>query len=181
VTSAFREAITRVADALDACGLTWAVTGSFALAYHGIVRATQDVDVKVMAAPGGDEWTCVRDRLGAGFRALDDTTFRFRDVVDVELYPLDGASDREALERRVHAHLFQGDARRYWVVTAEDLVLSKVRELVRWRDLKQVDDVRKLVVAHRKDLDWDYMERRLHREEGFAAAWEKWIEPREGS
>lgn len=173
----FQDALDLVTDALDRERAPWAVTGSFALAYHGIVRATHDIDLKVSASTEDEALARVARFLAPRMRALDPTTFRYRERVDVVIYPLDGSIDRDSLARKRRARLFAASAREYWVVTAEDLLLSKLRELARSHDLKQADDLRKLAVARRADLDWEYLEPRIARDAALGEAWARWVEP----
>lgn len=56
-------------------------------------------------------------------------------------------------------------------------MLSKLRELARSHDLKQADDLRKLAVARRADLDWGYLEPRIARDAALGEAWARWVEP----
>lgn len=173
----FQDALDFVTDALDRERVPWAVTGSFALAYHGIVRATHDIDLKVSASADSAALARVASALAPRMRAIDATTFRYHEQVDVELYPLDGSIDRDSLARRRRVRLFPASAREYWVVTPEDLLLSKLRELARWSDLKQADDLRKLAVVRRADLDWGYLEPRIARDSALSDAWHRWVEP----
>lgn len=108
-----------------------------------------------------------------GFRALDDLTFSGRHV-DVELYPIEDRHDEEALERRIRARLLASLERDFWLVTAEDLVLTKLREYRRSRDYKHVDDVRKLLVARADALDLHYLAERVLRYE-LGAVWREQI------
>ncbi len=45
----------RLVQVLDAAGIPYMVAGSFASTFHGMVRATQDVDVVVLWSSTGQE------------------------------------------------------------------------------------------------------------------------------
>lgn len=174
------EALLQVADVLDRHGVGFAVTGSFALAYHGVVRATLDVDLKVVAdAYAARRPEVIADLEARDFVVLDDTSFRYGNVFDVELYPIHDAIDREAYARCLEDRLLPSSERVFRIVRAEDLVLIKLREHQRVHDYKHIDDVRKLLAARRLQgdgLDVAYLEARVA-QHGFQALWKRWVEP----
>ena len=45
------EVLRRISAALDRTGITYMLTGSFASAYYGTPRATQDIDMVIVASP----------------------------------------------------------------------------------------------------------------------------------
>ncbi len=101
-------ATVRVADALDACGIAYVLTGSFASNYYGIPRSTQDADfvLKFQTAIGGD----FASRLGPEFEldpqlGFETVTGTFRQLIHlkagvfkIELFML---SEDEHDQRRV--------------------------------------------------------------------------------
>lgn len=172
------EALRATVALLEAERIPWVVSGSVALAFHGVLRATHDVDFKVRVTRSGGDLERLRDAMRPGpFRALDETTYRYAEAVDVELYPLDGTIDADAFRYRQRVHLLPDDADLYWVVAPEDLILSKVREYVRWKDYKHIDDVKKLLVATRAGLDAARIRSGLEGHEGFQEAWDALVEP----
>lgn len=167
------DALMLAADAIEAARVKYAVTGSFAASYYGVVRATADADVKIEA--GDEGLALIGERLRGSFRRIDETTFRYRERFDVELYPATNPLDREAIARRAEVALFPASARLYPIVTIEDLLLIKIREYLKYPDTKHVDDARRLLVANRRGLDVEYLETRLTRY-GLMAEWERWVE-----
>jgi hypothetical protein len=169
------KALHEALDALATHGIAAVLTGSFAAAYHGVVRATHDADLKVAAEGLEAKLPALHEDLRRrGFRILDDTTFTYFDRFDVELYPADNALDREAVARAVRGTLGAlGEVR---IVAVEDLLLIKAREYSRTLDHKHIDDARKLVVANRAALDAAYLQERLRRHR-LEAAWAL-VEPR---
>jgi hypothetical protein len=59
-----RDEILRVLRAFEAAGLEYVLIGATAMGFHGLVRATEDVDLLVRATPGNIE------RLRAAFQAV---------------------------------------------------------------------------------------------------------------
>ena len=45
------EVLGRIGAALDRAGIAYMLTGSFASAYHGTPRSTQDIDIVIAANP----------------------------------------------------------------------------------------------------------------------------------
>lgn len=147
-------AVTPVADALDALGVAYYLAGSVVSSLHGVARATADVDLVaelagVHARPlverlGDDYYAdlgAVRDAITrrAMFNVIHQPT-----MLKVDVYVSATDFDRSALSRRVADTLLtQPDARRFWIATAEDIVLHKLHwfraggELSdrQWRDI----------------------------------------------
>jgi len=155
-----------VGSRLDALGLRWMVTGSMAMNHYATPRMTRDIDVVVAldaAVAGrlaesfaGDyyiEAASVRDaaRHRSMFGAIHLETMV---KVDFVVRKVD-AFRRLELERRRRV---EWEETGFWVVSPEDLLLSK---LVWSRDGKselQMRDVRNLV-ASVGGLDRDYLSR----------------------
>jgi hypothetical protein len=170
-------ALTKVVDVLDRHDVPYAATGSFALTYHATWRFTHDADVKVGVMKDLPERLArvAEDLRAAGFRVLDENAFEY-DNFTVEVYPARKDLDRGALRRRFQARLFQSTDRTFWIVTAEDLILLKLREHPHYpASTKHVDDI-KTILAARGDLDMTYIEDGL-RTHGPLDAWETWVEP----
>lgn len=155
----------------------YAVSGSFAAAYHGAVRATADADLKVQADDFRRRQTDVAAAMERnGFVALDATSFRLAARFDIELYPALDAIDVESMRRRVAVELFPESTEKYWIVTLEDLVLSKLREFAKYGDHKHLDDIKRLLIVGRAALDVDYLADRVDKH-GYARLWSAHIEP----
>src|SRR3989442_10412841 len=142
-----QESITlRVADALQACGIEYLFSGSFASNYYGFPRSTKDADFVIQLDGGvGSEFA---RQLGGDFLldpqlSFETVTGTYRQYVrhrksrfKIELFLLSSDEhDQERFLRRVEVKLF---GRPIWLLSAEDVIVSKLR----WARNKDFDDVR---------------------------------------
>jgi hypothetical protein len=130
-------AVQALAAAFDALGVTWAVGGSIASAFHGEPRATNDVDVVAMLneeqarrlpALLGVDFYADEDvavdaaRMKRSFNVIDTRTF-----IKIDIFvPAPGPLGTGQLDRRVTADVFPG-VPPLPVLGAEDAVLQKLR------------------------------------------------------
>lgn len=153
-----------VFDRLDALGLHWYLTGSWALALYAEPRMTRDIDVVVdvrvvdyerRLRPAFDSDFLVNDPIDLGGRWIGGLIHQ-RELVRVDF--MFGRTDpwsRSAAERRARAdHPILGQI---WVISAEDLVIAKLEwsEGISELQLRDVRSVIRLV----PDLDWSYLAR----------------------
>jgi hypothetical protein len=154
-----------VAGRLEAAGLPYMVTGSVALSLYAEPRMTRDVDLVVDLQPS--DTTRILDLFGAEFDADAD---RIREAIarrsmfsvihTAAVVKLDiivrkaGAYREEEFHRRRLAEI---DGTGMWVVSAEDLLLSKLEWARDSRPEVQLRDVRRLIKAQPL-LDWTYIE-----------------------
>jgi hypothetical protein len=153
--------VVRVADALEAGGVAYMLSGSFASNYYGIPRSTKDADfvVQVRGALGAD----FAARLGEGFvldpqLSFETNTGTFRQLLrhqgrgfKVELFALSqDAHDQTRFERRRPAPLF---GRQIWLPSPEDVIVTKLR----WARAKDKDDARDVIAVQARGLNWPYI------------------------
>ncbi len=153
-----------VLDRLDAAGVAYYVTGSWALAAYAEPRMTRDIDI-VLEATSAEYEARVRPAFEVDFLVNDpiDLGGRWMGglIHQVELVRVDlifGRSDawsRSAMDRR--SRLEYPTLGSIWILTAEDLILAKLESSQGASEL-QLRDVRSIIRLV-DDLDWAYLER----------------------
>jgi predicted nucleotidyltransferase len=156
------DAALAVIDALLALNVPYVLVGSFASNAYGIDRSTQDADFVI--ALGDSSLSELFRRLRPEIRfdpqmAFETVTMTRKHVADVvgspfkiELFQLsDDPHDRDRFQRRREVEL-QG--RRVFVLTAEDVIITKLR----WGRAKDKEDVRDVIAVQGESrIDWDYV------------------------
>ncbi len=164
VTALLRSMVT----ALDAAGVPFMLTGSLAAAYHGVGRATMDIDLVIdptpaqlralVASVGGPGRYVSADAADealahrSSFNVVD-TTSGWK--VDLIVRKLRAFSEKE-LERRQKAE-FEGCP--LWVASVEDVILSKLEWARLGGSARQLEDVAALLRVQAGHLDLAYLER----------------------
>jgi len=153
----------RISAAMTAAGVPHAVSGAMAMAAHGFVRATRDIDVLVVVPalriPG--VFALVR---GFGFEGEDRAlieALRERGVAELRSGPASVEILAPVLpyhhEVQLRAAVLDVAGTKVPFVTPEDLVVLKVL----WLRDKDRADVRALLAARRGRLDEAYVRRTL--------------------
>jgi len=152
-----------VLDHLKALGVPYFITGSIAGRYHGVDRSTHDADI-VFDARHADFPRKLADRIGdALYVDVPEGAIRQFNVIaadadfKVDFWPIGGDPfARSQLERRQRGRIFNRDT---WIVSIEDLLLSKLRWYAQSGSEIQRRDLDRLLVLHRDTLDRAYFER----------------------
>ena len=153
---------TLVVAALARSGVPHMVVGSFARNFHSFARSTQDADVVLAVDMAGLNRFLAE--LGEDFSVDPQATFEtntgtFRHTLvhsatdfKIELFLLSNDPfDQERFRRRLP---FEFNGHPSFVLTAEDVILSKLR----WSRAKDLEDVRDvLAVKGVETLDWNYL------------------------
>lgn len=176
------EVLQRITAALDQSNVAYMLTGSFASAYHGTPRSTQDIDIVVEATPAqlndlvnglpvGQYYSDLDAALQAHkaesmFNVIDLSTGWKIDFILRKSRPF----SREEFRRRARVNL-QGVS--LFVASAEDIVVAKLEWSRLAQSQRQIDDAAAILRARRETLDHSYIEkwtRELHLEEEWAKA-----------
>jgi hypothetical protein len=158
----------RITTALDRAGIAYMLTGSFAAAYYGTARSTQDIDLVIetdvsrlklfVESLSSSEYYADRkaalDALQhlSPFNAIDLSSGLKIDLI----FRKSRLFSREEFKRRRSVDL-QGVA--LFIATAEDIVISKLE----WANLgqlqRQLEDVAAILKAREALLDRAYLEK----------------------
>ena len=174
-----RSLLLQVAAALDAAGIKWMLTGSFAAAHHGALRTTRDVDL-VIEATERQLQSLVVDIIARGLYAAEDAALEARRVEGM-FNVIDPGSGWKAdlilkkgrpfslaeFERRSPILL---DGIPLSIATLEDLMLSKLEWARMGGSLRQLEDVAALLRARAGEWDEAYV-RRWVEELGLSDEW----------
>ena len=175
VTEVFR----RFTAALDQAGIAYMLTGSFASAYYGAPRSTQDIDMVVEASAAQlralveslpkDEYyadldaalsACQAESL---FNVIELSTGWKIDLIIRKSRPF----SREEFSRRRRVQL-QGLS--LCVASAEDVVIAKLEWSKLAQSQRQVEDVAAILRLQHKTLDHSYVNKWI-RDLGLEREW----------
>lgn len=127
-------ALSDVCARLDGAGIAYMLTGSLAMSYYARPRMTRDIDLVIaldatqvpkLAAALGAEYHIDTDAIVAALRdARPWNVIHLRSLVKIDLIPRKTTPYRRAeFERRRRVELAGVDL---WIVSVEDLILSKL-------------------------------------------------------
>jgi hypothetical protein len=161
-------AIRRALDALAAAGVPYMLTGSFASAFHGAPRTTQDVDIVIAPTLGSlqklvtqfpeKEYYVSREAALQAygseslFNVIDLNSGWKIDFIIRKSRPF----SREEFERRREADML---GTRLYIASAEDVILSKLEWAKMSSSERQINDVAGILRTQGDDLDLEYVER----------------------
>lgn len=151
---------------LEAAGIPYLITGSIAAGLYGQPRMTRDIDIVAVLYPPhatrltallGPEFDCdadiVRDAIARHgiFSVVHREALQKVDII----VRAESGYEMEKFERR---RMVEVDGQPMWIISPEDLVLSKLVWAKDSRSELQFRDVRS-IIALQPGLDWPYMER----------------------
>jgi hypothetical protein len=162
------EVVQRITTALDQNNIAYMLTGSFASAYYGTPRSTQDIDVIVEATlaqlrglvqslPVEQYYSDLDAALQAHkvesmFNVIDLSTGWKIDLIIRKSRPF----SREEFRRRVRVNL-QGVS--LFVASAEDIVIAKLEWSKLAQSQRQIEDAAAILRARWEALDRSYIEK----------------------
>jgi hypothetical protein len=155
-----------VTERLDVAGIAYMLTGSIAAGYYAQPRMTRDIDLVVELEPGdaeriaaafAPEFTCDVDVIrGAIARQSLFNLIHVEAVAKVDfVVRKDIPYRREEFRRRRHVEI---GGHPLWIVSPEDLILSKLAWAKTSRSEMQLRDVRQLLTSV-PTLDQTYLDR----------------------
>ena len=160
------EIFRRMIGALEAAGIPYMLTGSFASSFHGIPRATQDIDL-VIAPTAGQlrhlvgllpeaEYYVSEDaaldalRRQAQFNVIDLATGWKIDLIIRRERPF----SRVEFDRRSSVALF---GLQLCIASAEDVLLAKLEWAKAGQSQRQLEDAANILRARSDELDRHYI------------------------
>jgi len=161
------EAAAAVVKALEDLQIPYVMVGSFASNVYGIVRSTQDADFVVQL--GETPVSALTALLGSEFvldpqMSFETVTGTTRFILQlagtpfkIEVFLLsDDPHDQERFRRRVRVSTQLGSP---FLLTPEDVIITKARWVVQARRRKDEEDVRNVVAVQGDAIDWEYVYR----------------------
>jgi len=161
-----QDVLQRITSALDQAGIAYMLSGSFASAYYGAARSTQDIDFVIHATskqlrsfiealPASEYYSDLDSALEAHqrqslFNVIDQATGWRIDLIirKSRLY------SHEELGRRQRVNLHGVSL---FVTTAEDAVISKLEWAKLAQSRRQIEDAAAILRARWGTLDRSYL------------------------
>ncbi len=163
-----QDVLQRITSTLDQAGIAYMLSGSFASAYHGAARSTQDIDFVIHASskqlrsfiealPVSEYYADLDSALEAHqrqsmFNVIDQASGWKIDFVNRK----SRSYSREEFRRRQRVTL-HGVA--VFMTTAEDAVISKLEWAKRTQSGRQIEDVAAILRVRWDALDDSYLEK----------------------
>ena len=155
-----------VAAGLDVAGIHFMITGSIAAGHYGQPRMTRDIELVVeldvadadrLVALFGNQFECNLDAIRSAIaRQSLFNLIHTNAIVKVDVVVRKSTPYRlEEFGRRRRVEI---DGQPMWMVSAEDLVISRLLWAKDSRSELQLRDVRHIIAAQ-PSLDWAYVER----------------------
>ena len=161
------QAVTQVLDVLESLQIPYMIVGSLASTQYGISRSTKDADIVVEL--GSRPIQTITRQLSGEFQLnpqimFETVTGTTRHLVNIPEIPFvieffrlsseDYDQKRFARRRRMPINQFGREA---WLLTPEDVIVTKLRWAQRAARGKDADDVRDVITVQEEFLDWDYI------------------------
>src|SRR5947209_17501673 len=159
--------VRRILDSLDSVGIRYVLVGSFASNVYGVVRSTLDADIVVQTAPGqiadlikflGPQFEREPQMQFETVTGTQKTLLRERESgFEIELFELSNdPHDQERFARRQKLPMLDGVT---WILTVEDVLVTKLRWLHLANRVKDRGDIQNVIAVSGDIVDWPYVER----------------------
>jgi hypothetical protein len=175
----FPEVLRTVSQALEQSGIAYMLTGSFASAFHGAPRSTQDIDLVIAATPAQLR-TFIESLPSADYYADLDAALEAQTRESMfNVIDLSAGWKIDLILRKSRAFSQQEFARRQplnlegvslFVATAEDVIIAKLEWSKLAESERQVEDVAGILRIRWDSLDRTYVEKWVN-ELGLTEQW----------
>lgn len=167
-----REVFRRIISALESTGINYMLTGSFASAYYGAPRSTQDIDIIIEATaeqlrkfvgllPPREYYV---DLDAAVDSLVHESMFNVVDFASGWKIDLIIRKSRDfSLEEFRRRRQITVDGLELITASAEDVILSKLEWAKRSQSRRQIEDVAAILRMQRETLDHAYLEHWIER------------------
>jgi len=164
----FPDVLPRITAMLEKAGIAYMITGSFASAFHGSLRSTQDIDLVIEAnppqlralvegLPTGEYYVEVDTALEALARTSMFNVIDQRSGWKIDMIiRKDRAFSREEFRRR---QLITTQGLSFFVATAEDVILAKLEWSKLAQSQRQIADAAGILKIRGESLDRLYLEK----------------------
>lgn len=171
--------VQRITSALDQAGIEYMLTGSFASAYYGSPRSTQDIDMVIAASDEQLETFAKflpKNKYYLDFNAAIEARQKesMFNVIDMELgwkidliFRKSRAFSREEFGRRIRVNI---EGAELYVASAEDVVIAKLEWAKLAQSLRQIEDAAGILKMRSDSLDRTYL-RKWTGELGLTVQW----------
>jgi hypothetical protein len=158
--------VRRLVDALAAARIEYVLVGSLSSNFYGVARSTQDADIVVSCAVSriaelmqelGKEFELDRQMAFETVTATRKILLREKATgFQIEVFFLsDDDHDRERFARRRQVAVFDRVA---YLLTLEDVLITKLRWLYLAGRRKDEEDIRGVLRLQHERIDWPYVE-----------------------
>lgn len=155
-----------VIERLTRCNIAYMVAGSVAANSYTAARTTADLDVvikiseddidKLLAAFENDFYINSREAIQDSLqRKYPFNAIYLATAAKVDLVPLKPEPFAQTEFNRRRAVTIEGE--KYWYVTPEDYIISKLKTYVVSKSERQLSDLKNVLATQRENLDWAYL------------------------
>jgi hypothetical protein len=160
------ELVRRLVDALESAGIQYVLVGSLSASFYGVSRSTQDADIVVSCSGAriaelvralGDEFERDPQLSFETVTATNRTLLRVKKTgFQIEVFFLSG--DEHDQQRFARRRLVSTFGHKAYILSLEDVLVTKLRWLHLAARTKDEDDLRAVLRIQYNRVDWPYVE-----------------------